>query len=197
MDDVVNGGITGGPYYGLERLANGTAIFVSPQGLEDNGQPRGWANPNGRDIKFIQAMLKHFNSTLCIDQKRIFSVGFSYGGMMSFAIGCAMGNVFRAIAPMSGALYSGCDKSSEDPIAVWMAHGKSDDVVPLSHGKEALQYFIEKNGCSNETTPIESSPCVAYKGCKEGFPVIYCEFNGGHSPQSFAPAAVWAFFNQF
>lgn len=192
MDQIAQGG-----YYGLERLANKTAIFVSPQGLEDNGQPRGWSNPNGRDIKFVKAMLDYFNSSLCIDQKRIFSTGFSYGGMMSFAIGCAMGNVFRAIAPMSGAFYSGCDKSQDDPIAMWMAHGKSDDVVPLSDGKTALKHFIDKNGCSNETVPVEPSPCVAYQGCKDGFPVIYCEFNGGHSPQNWAQAATWAFFNQF
>lgn len=197
MDDVVNGGTISGPYYGLEKLGKGSAIFVSPQGLEDNGQPRGWANPNGRDIKFVKTLLNYLNSSLCIDQKRIFSIGFSYGGMMSYSIGCSMGNVFRAIAPMSGAFYSGCDKSTEDPIAVWMAHGTSDNVVPLSDGKTALSYFIEKNGCSKETIPVEPSPCVAYKGCKDGFPVIYCEFNGGHSTQSFAPAATWAFFNQF
>ena len=197
MDDVVGGTITGGPYYGLESLSNGTAIFVAPNGLEDNNQPRGWANPNGRDIKFVRALLDYLNSNLCIDQQRIFSTGFSYGGMMSYAIGCAMGSVFRAIAPMSGAFYSGCDRTTEDPIAVWMAHGKSDDVVPLNDGKTALQYFIQKNGCSNETTPVEPSPCVAYRGCREGFPVIYCEFNGGHGPQRFAPQATWEFFSQF
>lgn len=189
--------IAQGGYYGLEKLSNGSAIFVSPQGLEDNGNPRGWANPNGRDIKFIKAMVDYFNSNLCIDQKRIFSTGFSYGGMMSFAIGCALDNVFRAIAPMSGAFYSGCDKTTNNPIAVWMAHGKSDEVVPLEDGKTALNYFLAKNGCSNETTPVDPSPCVAYKGCTEGFPIVYCEFNGGHAPQNFAQAATWAFFNQF
>ena len=196
MNDVVTGGIIGGPYYGLEKLANSTAIFVAPEGLLENGTS-GWANTNGRDIKFLKAMLQYFNSTLCIDQKRIFSTGFSYGGMMSYAIGCAMADVFRAIAPMSGALYSGCDKVNNDPIAVWMAHGKSDEVVPLANGKTALQVFIERNGCGNETIPVDPSPCVQYQGCKEGFPIIYCEFNGGHGPQSFAPAASWAFFNQF
>lgn len=192
MDQVANGG-----YYGLERLANGSAIFVSPNGTEENGQARGWFNTGGRDIKFMKALIEHFNANLCIDQKRIFSTGFSFGGMMSFAIGCAMADVFRAIAPMSGAFYSGCDDTNEDPIAVWMAHGTSDGVVPLNDGKTALQHFIGKNGCSNETVPVNPSPCVAYQGCKDGFPVIYCEFNGGHAPQSFAQEATWEFFSQF
>lgn len=189
--------IAQGGYYGLEKLSNGSAIFVSPQGLEDNGNPRGWANPNGRDIKFVKAIVDYFNSTLCIDQKRIFSTGFSYGGMMSYAIGCALDNVFRAIAPMSGSFYSGCDKTTNNPIAVWMAHGKTDGTVPLEDGQTALNYFLAKNGCSNETTPVDPSPCVAYKGCTEGFPIVYCEFDGGHAPQNWAQAATWAFFSQF
>lgn len=193
MDQIANGG-----YYGLERLANGSAIFVSPNGTEENGQARGWFNTGGRDINFMKALIEHFNSNLCIDQKRIFSTGFSFGGMMSYAIGCNMANVFRAIAPMSGSFISGCDSTdNKDPIAVWMAHGTSDNVVSLSSGKTALKHFIAKNGCSNETVPVNPSPCVAYQGCNEGFPVIYCEFNGGHAPQNWAQQATWDFFSQF
>ncbi|MEO8185481.1 MAG: prolyl oligopeptidase family serine peptidase, partial [Deltaproteobacteria bacterium] len=86
-------------YYGLQALANGSAIFVSSEGID-----AGWANTNGRDIAFLDAMLERFEGQLCIDQSRIFSTGWSYGGMMSLAIGCARADVFRAIAPMSGAL---------------------------------------------------------------------------------------------
>lgn len=193
MDQVANGG-----YYGLESLSNGSAIFVSPNGLPFQGNSLGWGNEKGRDIKFMKALINHFNSNFCIDQKRIFSTGFSFGGMMSYAIGCNMANVFRAIAPMSGSFISGCDSTdNKDPIAVWMAHGTSDNVVSLSTGQTALKHFIAKNGCSNETVAVEPSPCVAYKGCNEGYPVIYCEFNGGHAPQSWAQQATWDFFSQF
>ena len=131
--DVANGTLGGGPYYGLEKASKGTTIFVAPNGLDS-----GWANTGGRDIMFLKAMLALFESKLCIDQSRIFSTGFSYGGMMSDAIGCDMADVFRAIAPMSGALYSGCSKTNTQPIAVWMSHGASDDIVPLADGKAAL-----------------------------------------------------------
>jgi len=200
MDAVISGDIIGGPYYGLEALADNSAIFVAPNGLEDDGGPRGWVNPGGRDIRFIRALLDHLDSNLCIDQQRIFSTGFSYGGMMSFAIGCAMSDIFRAIAPMSGAFYSGCDDSSSTgggPIAVWMAHGTADETVPIAHGKTALNYFLEKNECSDVTVPVDPSPCVAYQDCATGYPVIFCEFNGPHGPQSFAPQATWDFFSQF
>ena len=192
MNDVVSGQQCNGPYYGLPKLANNTAIFVSPNGISN-----GWANTGGRDIKFVKAMLKYFNSTMCIDQDRIFSTGFSYGGMMSFAIACAMSDVFRAIAPMSGSLYSGCDNTTDHPIALWQAHGSSDNVVPIADGRKGLDIVLKKNGCGTQTTPVDPSPCVQYQGCAEGYPVIFCQFNGSHGVQNFAAAAVWKFFSQF
>ncbi len=190
--DVVSGQIIGGAYYGLKQRAEGSAIFVAPNGIDN-----GWANTGGRDIAFLNAMLELFESKLCIDTSRIFSTGFSYGGMMSFTVGCDAPGVFRAIAPMSGALYSGCNRNGAAPVAVWMAHGTNDDVVPLSDGKAGLAVFLEKNGCSDQTMPTMPSPCVSYQGCSAGHPVTYCEFNGGHGPQNFAPQAVWDFFSQF
>jgi poly(3-hydroxybutyrate) depolymerase len=180
-----------GGYYGLEELADGSAIFVAPEGID-----QGWANTGGRDIAFLRAMLDRFNGELCIDEDRIFSTGFSYGGMMSFAVGCAMGDVFRAIAPMSGALYSGCE-DGDHPVAVWGAHGSDDDIVPLPDGESARDIFLERNGCGTATTPIEPSPCVSYEGCTAGYPVVWCEFAGGHTPITNSGASIWAFFSQF
>jgi poly(3-hydroxybutyrate) depolymerase len=190
--------VAGGGFYGLEERANGTAIFVAPQGLVDNGTT-GWANPNGRDIAFTRAMLERFREELCIDESRIFSTGFSYGGMMSFAVGCALGEVFRAIAPMAGALYSGCEDGSA-PVALWGAHGYSngaDGVVPIAHGRQGRDQFLRRNGCGAETLPVEPDECVAYQGCRAGYPVTWCEWDGGHWTPGFAGQAIWDFFSQF
>ncbi|WP_437579338.1 RICIN domain-containing protein [Sorangium sp. So ce887] len=186
-NDVVNNG-----YYGLKALANGSAIFVSPNGIDN-----GWANTGGRDIAFARAMVDSLKANLCVDTSRVFSTGWSFGGMMSNAIGCDMPDVFRAIAPMSGALYSGCNQSNTQPVAVWMSHGLSDSVVPVSAGRAALDVFVRKNGCSTETSPVGPSSCVAYQGCREGYPVHRCEFAGDHQTPSFASSAIWNFFTQF
>jgi poly(3-hydroxybutyrate) depolymerase len=185
-------------YYGLHSRAAGSAIFVSPEGLD-----AGWRNSDGRDIVFVKAMLALFNSKLCIDQRRIFSVGFSFGGMMSDAIGCAMADVFRAIAPMAGGLpspgheYSGCDQTNMHPIAVWMAHGDTDTVVPIADGRAALDLFLKRSQCQQQTTPVTPAPCVAYQGCMADYPIHWCQFSGGHGVPSFASQAIWTFFNQF
>ncbi|KYF94963.1 Ricin and poly(3-hydroxybutyrate) depolymerase fusion [Sorangium cellulosum] len=181
----------GGGYYGLQSRAAGSAIFVSPEGID-----QGWANSGGRDIAFLRAMLDRLRGELCIDESRIFSTGFSYGGMMSYAIGCAMGDVFRAIAPMSGALYSGCD-DGDHPVAMWGAHGDADNVVPLDNGRTARDVFLERNGCGSQTTPVDPSPCVSYEGCDAGYPVVWCEFSGGHAMPSNSGESIWRFFSQF
>ena len=183
-------------YYGLKPLSNGSAIFVSPEGLVDNGQS-GWANPGGRDIEFTKAMLEHFESELCIDESRIFSTGFSYGAMMSFAVGCAMGDVFRGIAPFAGGLYSGCEDGTA-PVAMWGTHGYSDGadgVVPIADGRAARDEFLARNGCGTDTTPVAPDECVSYQGCSAGYPVTWCEWDGGHWWPSFASQAVWDFFS--
>jgi poly(3-hydroxybutyrate) depolymerase len=194
-NDVVSGepGPYGGlgPYYGLKALANETAIFVAPEGVDS-----GWLNENDVDIAFLRGMLERFNSNLCIDQGRIFSTGFSYGAMMSVAVGCEMGDVFRAIAPMSGSTGSGCN-TKDSPIAYWSAHGALDTDIPPDYGWTAREIFLQRNHCEEQTTATEPSPCVAYAGCDDGYPVHWCEFDGDHTQWSNAPAPLWAFFTQF
>ena len=185
-------------YYGLVARSEGSAIFVSPEGID-----AGWRNENGRDIAFVKAMLSEFNSKLCIDQQRIFATGFSFGGMMSDAIGCAMADVFRAIAPMAGGVpnpehpYSGCDQVNMHPIAMWMAHGDNDTVVPLADGMDALEIFLKRSQCQAQTSAVAPSPCVAYQGCLPDYPIVLCQFSGGHMVPSFAAEGIWAFFDQF
>ena len=181
-------------YYGLRDKANNTAIFVSPDSFGD-----GWTNSQGVDIDFTLALVNYIKAEACVDESRIFSLGFSYGGMMSFAVGCALGDTFRAIAPFAGALISGCEDGTA-PVAMWGSHGYSnggDGVVAIANGRQGRDTFLERNGCSDQTVPVEPDECVAYQGCMAGYPVTWCEWDGGHSTPPFATDAVWDFFSQF
>jgi poly(3-hydroxybutyrate) depolymerase len=182
---------TANNYYGLRQLAQDSAIFVSPEGIDN-----GWANTGGRDIAFLDAMLARFQGELCIDQTRIFSTGFSYGGMMSYAIGCGRADVFRAIAPMSGALFSGCD-NGDTPIAMFGFHGTTDTVVPIANGVRARDVIAGRNGCQPAAMAVESDGCLSFQGCSEDHPVTWCEFNGGHMPAPQSAPRIWNFFTQF
>jgi poly(3-hydroxybutyrate) depolymerase len=143
-------------------------------------------------------MVAWLGSNYCIDETRIFSVGFSYGAMISNTIGCELPDVFRGIAPIAGAIF-GRNDCVDSPIAVWMAHGTADASVEFAQGENARDVFLEKNGCdtSLEPVPVEPEGCVSYQGCDEGYPVTWCVHDGGHTVPSWAGPAVSDFFSQF
>lgn len=185
-------GTGSGGFYGLQQLYGDSAVFVAPNGLD-----QGWANYNDRDIHFMQSMVDQLKQGLCIDTKHVYATGFSFGGMMSNAIGCQMGDTFRAVAPMSGALWSGCADSANKTAAI-LIHAKDDPVVAYQNGEEARDKFLAKNGCSNATSSIGTNGCVEYQGCSANYPVVWCGYAvGGHWPPGFAPKEIKNFFDRF
>jgi poly(3-hydroxybutyrate) depolymerase len=189
-------------YYGLRSMMPDT-IFVAPQGLGTATDPAdtGWPNTGGQDIAFVRAMIASLSARYCIDQGRIFSTGFSYGGIMSHTIACQMSDVFRAVAPMAGAMF-GRPTCLTHPIAAWMTHGSMDTSasggVDFSAGQTARDRIVTLNHCQTTTTTVGPDPmCVSYNGCDAGYPVNWCPHTGAHMIPSFAAAGISAFFMQF
>jgi poly(3-hydroxybutyrate) depolymerase len=199
-----NGGSTEDPFYGLWDQASNSTIFVAPEGLD-----AGWANTNGRDLKFTDAMLKQIQSDMCIDNSRIFATGFSYGAGMSNALACARANVFRGVALYAGAQLSGCDGGTA-PIAYFHAHGIRDSVLNISQGRSIRDRAVKNNKCTAMSPPEPASGsgthiCTSYQNCTAGFPVRWCAFDGDHNPtekdrgqaKSWVPGEAWKFISQF
>lgn len=213
MNEVDGGGTSGytWSYYGLREQAdkstNKQMIFVAPDGLS-----AGWANSNGRDIAFVDEMLKLIKGNLCIDTTRIFALGFSYGGGMSYAIACSRAKVFRAVAVYSGMQLSGCD-GGNDPIAYLGIHGIGDPTCGIAAGRSLRDRFVRNNGCTAQNAPEPSGGskthiCTRFDGCRDGYPVEWCAFDGGHTPgnvdgggddgaKTWTKEKTWQFFTQF
>ena len=74
-------------YYKLEPVTGDGAIIVYPDGL--NGA---WdLSANGVDMKFFDLLLESISKDYCVDQARVFSTGYSFGGMMSHSLACDRG----------------------------------------------------------------------------------------------------------
>lgn len=188
---VADGGPPGsGPYYGIASPANGSAIFVAPQALSTSWNPQ-----TAPDIDFVNAMLASLEANLCVDESRVFSVGFSRGAIMTIGIGCAEGNVFRAIAAMSGEIQGTC--GGAHPVAYWASHGTSDTTIPIANGQMARDQFVGINHCGTQTIAGSPDGCVNYQGCEAGYPTTWCPFDGIHQPPPFAGTAIWSFLSQF
>ncbi|WP_409467755.1 cellulose binding domain-containing protein [Streptomyces sp. HC307] len=195
-------------YYGLQRLANNSTVFVAPQGLNN-----GWANAGGEDVTFVDDMLRRIEADLCVDTTQRFALGFSYGAAMSYALACSRATVFRAVAVQSGGQLSGCSGGTQ-PIAYLGVHGLRDNVLGISGGRAMRDRFVRNNGCTPQNPP-EPAPgslthrITTYSGCSAGHPVVWAAFDEGHiaAPQDGAPgdsgsrtwlpAEVWKFFTQF
>ena len=194
-------------YNGLEGEADNQAIFVAGEGQDYQVRGLGWGNEGGEDSDFYHAMLDLFRSELCIDENRIFSLGFSFGAMMSFSLGCTSDSMLRAIAPMAGntTTSGGCEDGTRS-VAVMAMIGVDDTL--LDGHRDAVQIYVERDGCTAETEPAKPSwcdglsesnqpcTCVSYQGCKAGYPVTECEYNAGHAPAP-NPGPIWDFFAQF
>lgn len=183
-DWVADGGAPlTGPYFGIEGEAKGDAIFVAPQ-----AGGGGWGS---QDLAFVDAMVAKFETQLCVDKKRIFSVGFSMGAIMTLHIACNRSDVFRAVAPMSGQLPSPCPAGN--PIAYWSSHGTNDTTISPSQGQAARDEFVKRNHCTSQASSPDADNCVTYQGCDQGYPVAWCTFSGQHEPARFAGPAIWQF----
>lgn len=123
---AVDGGTA--PYYGLRALANNTAVFVAPDGLN-----RGWANQGGEDVTFIDTLVRTVQDGLCIDEAQVYSLGFSYGGAMSYSLACSRPTTFRAIAVLSGALLSGCNGGNQPVVCSPLTLAPSLPSIPLQY----------------------------------------------------------------
>lgn len=179
-------------FFGLKNEYGDGAIFVAPQGLD-----AGWANTGDRDIRFMRAMISQVQQGACTDTQRVFATGFSFGGMMSVAIGCQMGDVVRAVAPMAGSVWSGC-APSEHRVAALFIHAQDDNVVRYSAGEEARNIFTSRNRCSANTAPLGTNGCVEYQGCAADKPVVWCGTpTGGHWYPGFSAKETKTFFDRF
>lgn len=211
-------------YFGLRReatAANESAIFVAPGGI--GNLPWDFT----RDSVLFDDLLALVEANLCVDESRVFSTGFSFGAMMSYALSITRQTKLRAVVAMAAANYNLPGEPTDTnaaPIAYMGTTGMSDTTCPWvgndsakQGGKYCVLTHAEDNGCtipgSIQTAMVGSKKylCYDFEGCKEGYPVKVCTFDGGHTPSSvddgtttgddglkaFIPPLAWKFIAQF
>jgi poly(3-hydroxybutyrate) depolymerase len=190
-----NGSISenGKDNFGLWSRSNNAVIFVTLGAV--NGL---WDGP--RDLTYADAVIKQVESELCIDTSKVVLEGFSQGGAMSWFLTGSHPGVFRAVVGHSGGGVQGIPALA--PVAYLGSLGT--DEMPNNSQKSQTDQFAKVNGCTIDTLPTATAGkhvCTPYKGCKDGFPVTWCSYDGGHGFQdtdsgtstTWVPQAVWDF----
>lgn len=163
-------------------------IVVNPQGLSEANGEQTWnagqcctADSSRDDVGFVEAMLDVLATTLCVDERRVYSAGLSNGGMMSHRLACELSDRFAAIAPV--AAYNGAGAcNTARPVPVISFHGTDDPLVAYGLAVLANDGWVERNGCNpepQETFRNGDSHCDTYAGCNGGAEVVFCTVDGG------------------
>jgi polyhydroxybutyrate depolymerase len=159
------------------------AIAVYGQGLPRTGgaaaglQPAWQTRPgemDDRDLAYFDAMLAWLRKNHCIDEGRIFVMGYSNGANFTSVIACERAPVIAGVAIQSGSL--SCSVPAAKPAI--LDHGLSDSTIPYDRAVEASRAWATRNGC--RTPPGTGAPgCYKADGCSLA-PVTLCSYDGGH-----------------
>lgn len=178
-----------GDCWGLRTALRDKAVLVymkSPAGP-------GWTGPDEVEpsVKFFEETLRVAKESYCVDETRVFVAGTSSGANFANVLACRHGDLLRGVIPVAGSMPEAAACPGKGPVPALLIHGVDDDKVPLSDGIAARGQYRAWNGCSEQSVPEvpalhdrvteerESHECAEYQGCKEGFPVVWCEHSEG------------------
>ncbi len=164
----------------------GDAVVVFPRGLERTfeqfgdvkraGWQVGGKEHGGRDLAFFDALYDKLKGDHCLDERRVYSTGFSNGAFFSNLLACHRGDKLAAIAPVGG---GGPFESCPKAVPVRISHGTEDPIVPFVMAQKSAEVWSKRNGCKAPPAPAESA--CAQASCDAGTEVLFCSAKAKHT----------------
>jgi polyhydroxybutyrate depolymerase len=151
-------------------------------------------------------MLDDMESKYSIDRKRIYFVGHSNGGFMSYRMACKHSDRIAAIASLAGAtFFNSSDCAAKDPVSVLQVHGTSDTTILYDGGSILGRQYPSANAsatqwatfnkCSNNAVPRtdkldlvttiagSETSITSWNNCRNGTEVeLWTVDQGAHVP---------------
>ncbi len=119
-------------------------ILVYPDGTIDSTGRRFWNATDAccdfssavADDVYLLSILKEMESNYSIDAKRIYFVGHSNGGFMSYRMACKNPDRIAAIASLAGAsFFKATDCGAKNSVSVLQVHGTKDETILYEGGQ--------------------------------------------------------------
>jgi polyhydroxybutyrate depolymerase len=115
-------------------------VVVYPDGFErswHDARERGPAADEGiDDVAFVSALIDHFVAHHSVDPKRVFVVGTSNGGIMTYRVACELADKIAGAGPVIGLMPDNpsyqCKPSR--PVPMMIIVGQSDPLIPYEGG---------------------------------------------------------------
>lgn len=204
-------------YSGFSRLADREKFIVLyPNGIGILGYLQHWnaghccgkaAKDNIDDVGFIAAAIEDVSHRLSIDKNRVYMVGFSNGGMMTYRFASERGDLLAAAAPLAASIGGRPDANAEEwriskpvkPLPLLVMHGMDDDDIRYEGGRsqyrkgertyvsvnESVDFWLNANECIGQ--PVVNAKAGGavkvntWNACKNSAVVALYKINGwGH-----------------
>jgi polyhydroxybutyrate depolymerase len=202
-------------YFQLQPLAEERGfLYVHPDGTINQIGRQFWNATDAccgfqttvDDSAYLLALIEQVQADYNVDPQRIYLVGHSNGGFMSYRMACDHADVIAAIVSLAGATFADpddCDPS--EPVSVLQIHGTADGTIPYTGGtilgndhpsaQTTVDTWAAYNGCAATTVDeanafdLEANLAGAetstetFEGCPTGIDVALWTIDGGaHIP---------------
>jgi polyhydroxybutyrate depolymerase len=206
-------------YFGTSALVDEKGFFLlTPDGTRNSGGTTFW-NGTGvccdfegsgvDDVGYLIGLIDELSLYYNIHPGRVYLLGHSNGGYMSYRLACEAGDRITALASLAGVTYGNPEKcTGTDPVSVLQIHGTEDGTVgyegigPQPGALETAQMWAAHNGCSGEGEAQESldleefvagseTDVLNWNNCADGSSVeLWSVVGGSHVPafrETFTP----------
>lgn len=207
-------------YFGLQQEAEARGFVTAyPDGTEDSNGEQFWNATDAccnfdasavDDAAYLDSVVTAIQAAVTIDPHRIFFIGHSNGGFMSYRMACTHADRIAAIASLAGVTFAkSTDCRPSNPVAVVQIHGSADDTIVFGGGsiqghaypgaEETAATWARYDGCAAAASSVDQRVDVdadlsdgekpaettvkRWSGCKPGGAVELWTIPGGsHVP---------------
>lgn len=212
-------------YFGLTAVSDARGfLYAYPDGTVDADGKHYWNATDAccdlggtkvDDSTYLSSLIEEIQGRYTVDPKRIYLVGHSNGGFMSYRMACDHSDQIAAIVSLAGAMFSDVSKCAPaSPVSVLQIHGTADATVSYDGGtlvgavtypsaKTTVADWVTFDGCSNapdtSAPPLDLDTKLAAaettitkyaSGCKPGGHAELWTIAGGAHLPSLAPSFI-------
>jgi polyhydroxybutyrate depolymerase len=132
-------------YLGIRTVAEEkTVLYAHPDGTVDSSGNRFWnatdaccdfGHTGVDDSSYLEGLVKEIGTRYAVDPKRVYFMGHSNGGFMSYRMACDHADTVAAIVSIAGAMWLDTTKCAPSaPVSVLEVHGDADQDVLYGGG---------------------------------------------------------------
>ena len=134
--------------FGYDKLVKKGVLVAAPDGTTDKDGNQFWNATDAccdrydtkvDDVAYLTGLIKEIKAEYNVDPGKVFLIGHSNGGFMSFRMACDAADQVAAIISLAGATWSAKDRCKPSrAVSVLALHGDKDTSVDIDGGTKQL-----------------------------------------------------------